>query len=98
MKKHLQRWSALYILGLLFLGSLIGQFVYQVVLGGEDTNHFTSAVFENWKSEWIQLFVQALLIQELGHLLYKKETEDQERTEAKLNEVLAMHARQCEKT
>jgi hypothetical protein len=77
-------------LGILFAGSLAGQFVYQVVLGREDSNKFLASVFENWQSEWIQLFVQALLIQGLGHVLYKKEVEDQERMEGKLDEILRM--------
>lgn len=89
MTRHFQYWGALYILFVLFVGSLIAQFVYQVVLAGESSNQFFSAVFENWQSEWIQLFVQALLIQGLGHVLYRKETEDQERMERKLDEILA---------
>ena len=89
MARHFQNWGALYILAVLFVGSLIGQFVFQVTLGGEDMNKFLSAVFENWQSEWIQLFVQALLIQGLGHILYRKEKEDEERIEQKLDEVLS---------
>jgi hypothetical protein len=90
MKKHFQYWGALYVLAALFVGSLIAHYVYQVVLGGEDFNKFMSAVFENWQSEWIQLFVQALLIQGLGHILYKKETEDQERMERKLDRLITL--------
>jgi hypothetical protein len=88
MARHFQYWGALYILALLFLGSLVGQYVYQVILGREDFGKFMSAIFENWQSEWIQLFVQALLIQGLGHVLYRKETEDQERMEQKLDDIL----------
>ena len=88
MKKHFQYWGALYILVLLFVGSFVGQFIYQVMLGKDDVIQFLAAVFENWQSEWIQLFVQALLIQALGHVLYKKEKEDQERIERKLDNVL----------
>jgi hypothetical protein len=88
MKIHFQYWGALYILAALFIGSLIGQFVYQVVLGHEDGIQFLAAMFENWQSEWIQLFVQALLIQGLGHVLYKKEAEDQERMERKIDTIL----------
>jgi hypothetical protein len=58
------------------------------MVGQEDTNHFLSSVPENWQSEWIQLFVQALLIQGLGHVLYRKETEDQDRMEHKLDQIL----------
>lgn len=88
MRHHFQRWGALYILAVLFLGSLAGQYLFQVAFAKEGLNQFWSAVFENWQSEWIQLFVQALLIQGLGHVLYRKETEDQERMEHKLDEVL----------
>jgi hypothetical protein len=88
MKRHFQYWGALYILAALFVGSLLGQFVYQVILGDEDTTQFLAAVFENWQSEWIQLFMQALLINALGHVLYKKEAEDQERMEQKLDQLL----------
>jgi hypothetical protein len=90
MKRHFQYWGALYILAALFFGSLIGQYVYQVAVGGEDFSKFMSAIFENWQSEWIQLFVQALLIQGLGHVLYKKEAEDEERIERKLNEIIRL--------
>jgi hypothetical protein len=88
VRRHFQYWGALYILAALFAGSVIGQYVYQVIIGGEQSHQFFSAVFENWQSEWIQLFVQALLIQGLGHVLYRKETEDQERMEQKLDEIL----------
>jgi hypothetical protein len=90
MKSHFQYWGALYILAALFVGSVVGQFVYQVALGGEDAIQFLAAVFENWQSEWIQLFVQALLIQGLGHVLYKKETEDQERMEGKVDQIVGL--------
>jgi hypothetical protein len=89
MKKHFQNWGVLYILFALFLGSLAGQYIYQVILGQEDVYKFLSAIFENWQSEWIQLFVQALLIQGLGHVLYRTETKDQERMERKLDQILA---------
>jgi hypothetical protein len=88
MKRHFQYWGVLYILATLFLGSFAGQYFFQVVLERETINHFLAAVFENWQSEWIQLFVQALLIQALGHVLYKREAEDQERMERKLDELL----------
>jgi hypothetical protein len=88
LKRHFQYWGALYVLAVLFLGSFGGQYLWQVWLGSDDLNQFMAAVMENWQSEWLQLFVQALLIQGLGHVLYKKETEDQERMERKLDEIL----------
>jgi hypothetical protein len=93
MKRHLQYWGALYVLALLFIVSIVAQYLFQVVFGNNDTNEFLSAVFENWQSEWIQLFMQALLIQGLGHVLYKKEAEDQERMEAKLDRLLQLEER-----
>jgi low affinity Fe/Cu permease len=60
-------------------------------------NKFFASTFENWQSEWAQLFVQALLIQALGHVLYRKEMEDQERMEGKLDELLT-RSRQAPKT
>lgn len=89
MKRHFQNWGALYILAGLFVGSLVGQFVAAMVVGHQDLASFLAAIFENWQSEWIQLFVQALLINALGHVLYRKEEEDQERMERKLDELLA---------
>jgi hypothetical protein len=88
MARHFQYWGALYILALLFLGSLVGQLLFQVVIGGESLDKFMSATLENWRSEWIQLFVQALLLQGLGHVLYRKEMEDQERMERKPDNML----------
>lgn len=88
MLRHFQYWGALYILALLFLGSLLGQYVYQVVIGREAFHQFMASTLENWQSEWIQLFVQALLIQGLGHFVYRKEKEDQEIIERKLDEIM----------
>lgn len=87
MKRHLQFWGALYILAALFVGSIAGQYIFQVVLGREDLNQFLAATFENWQSEWIQLFVQALLINALSHILYRKNAEDEERLERKIDEI-----------
>jgi|688.fasta_scaffold1893360_1 hypothetical protein len=97
MKRHFQYWGALYILVLLFVGSITAQYVFQVIRGHEDMNKFFASTFENWQSEWAQLFVQALLIQALGHVLYRKEMEDQERMEGKLDELLT-RSRQAPKT
>jgi hypothetical protein len=88
MKRHFQYWGALYILAVLFIGSIAAQYIFQVVRGHGNINQFLSAIFENWQSEWAQLFVQALLIQGLGHLLYRKEMEDQERIEGKIDQLL----------
>lgn len=73
--KHLKRWSAVYILVALFLGSWVGQFFTQLKEVRQDAHthkepfrwaefwpQFWSSTFENWQSEFLQLAVQAILI------------------------------------
>ena len=101
MKKHLQRWGAVYLLLALFLGSWAGQLLAQVaVLADEARNHgqeftwselwpqFLSATFENWQSEWLQLLVQAAVLLGMKHLIFKADAEDLERLDAKLDRLL----------
>lgn len=71
----MKRWGAVYILIALFLGSWAGQFFAQVrEIRNEAQTHgekfmwadfwpqFLASTFENWQSEFLQLFVQAVLI------------------------------------
>lgn len=104
MGKHFQRWGAVYILFALFLGSWIGQFFSQ---GAEITHEalkhgesfqwddvwpqFWSATFENWQSEWLQLFVQAAILLGMKHLIFKADAEDLERLDAKIDRLLEAH-------
>ena len=101
MAKHLRRWGAAYILLLLFLGSWLGQLVFQLIeVGNEAREHgqqftlsefwpqFWQATFENWQSEWLQLFVQAVVLLGMKHMLFKADAEDMERLEAKVDALL----------
>lgn len=61
--KHLQRWGAVWILVVLFLGSWLGQYFTMMAESGPFTwSAFWAATFENWQSEFLQLAVQAVLI------------------------------------
>lgn len=84
---HFRRWGAAYVLLVLFIGSWLGQFVFQVLVGGENLGQFFSATFENWQSEWLQLFVQAVLLLGMKHLLFKADAEDMEQVQASLDRI-----------
>ena len=85
---HFKRWGAVYILIILFLIFIGGQYYTQVHMVGEDKPEFWAAVFENWQSEMGQLIVQAVLLLAMGHLLFKAEKSDQERLEEKVDTIL----------
>ena len=66
---HLKRWGAAYLLFVLFAASWAAQYIAMLVeVGNEARQHgqpfemsdflpqFWSATFENWQSEWLQLF------------------------------------------
>ena len=102
MRDHLRRWGAVYVLLVLFTGSWVGHLVTQAIeVGNEAREHggtfewgsfwpvFWRSTFENWQSEFLQLLTDAMLILALGHVLFAKQTEDQERLEAKVDAVLA---------
>jgi hypothetical protein len=101
MGKHLRRWGAIYLLAVLFLGSWIGQFVAQLIeVGNEARSHgesfsmsefwpqFLASTFENWQSEWLQLFVQGVVLLGMKHLLFKADAEDVEKLDWKVNALL----------
>jgi len=90
MKKHFRWWGAAYILFALFAGSWIGQYFTMdaETPGPLSGPEFWAATFENWQSEWLQLFVQAVLLLGLGHYVFKADKEDMERLEAKVDRLL----------
>lgn len=94
MRHHLRYWGAVYIIGALFIASLIGQFVFQIVLEGESLAAFGIGVFENWQSEFLQLCVDAILLLALKHHIFRADAEDLERIESKLDELLDSHGEQ----
>jgi hypothetical protein len=95
---HLRRWGALYILAVLFVASLVGQWFTQLAeYTADQAEHgqpfewsgylssFSAEMFANWQSEWLQLFTQALLISAFSHVLFRKGDEDRERLERKVD-------------
>jgi hypothetical protein len=97
---HLKKWGAAYLLLALFLASWVGQFVAMLVEVGNDAREhgqefsmdefwpqFWSATFENWQSEWFQLFVQAVVLLGMKHLLFKADAQDMEQVQFDLTEI-----------
>jgi hypothetical protein len=97
---HLKRWGAVYLLFALFVASWIGQFIAMLVeVGNEASAHgeafrmsefwpqFWSATFENWQSEWLQLFVQAAILLGMKHVLFKADAQDMEQVQLDLAEI-----------
>ena len=96
----MKRWGAVYVLLALFLASWGGQFIAMLIeVGNEAREHgqsfsmsefwpeFWSATFENWQSEWLQLFVQAVILLGLKHVLFKADAEDMEQVQMDLAEI-----------
>lgn len=97
---HLKRWGAVYLLLGLFTLSWFGQFVMMLIeIGNEARQHgqafsmsdfwprFWSATFENWQSEWLQLFVQAAILLGLKHVMFKADAQDMEQVQLDLTEI-----------
>lgn len=86
---HMGRWGALYLLVLLFAGSWVGQFLAQLPkIEQEGAAEFWAATFENWQSEFLQLAVQAGIVVALAGRVFRVSTQDRERIEAKVDELL----------
>lgn len=83
--KHLKRFGAIYILAALFLGSWLGQ---AIAMSNEPAREFWGATFENWQSEWLQLVFQGIFLLALKHQLFKADSEDAERLEAKIDKLV----------
>ena len=97
---HLKHWGAAYLLLAFFLASWIGQFIVMLVEVGNDAREhgqsfamsefwarFWSATFENWQSEWLQLFVQAVILLGMKHILFKADAADMEQVQMDLAEI-----------
>ena len=97
---HLKRWGAVYLLLAFFLASWIGQFISMLIeVGNEAQQHgqsfsmsefwpqFWSSTFENWQSEWLQLFAQAVILLGMKHVLFKADAEDMEQVHMDLAEI-----------
>ena len=97
---HFKRWGAAYLLFVLFAASWGAQFIAMLVeVGNEARQHgqsfemseflpqFWSATFENWQSEWLQLFVQAVILLGMKHVLFKADAADTEQMQLDLTEI-----------
>jgi hypothetical protein len=97
---HFRRWGAAYLLFALFLASWIGQFIATLIEVGNDARahgqsfqmsefwpQFLSATFENWQSEWLQLFLQAVVLLGMKHVLFKADAQDMEQVQLDLAEI-----------
>jgi hypothetical protein len=98
--EHLRRWGAVYVLLALFAGSWLGQFVTMLTefrnvqqthgepfLWSDFWPQFFSSTFENWRSEWLQLIFQAILLLGAKHWLFQVDAEDMERLEKKVDQI-----------
>lgn len=88
-RSHLRRWGAVYVIGAWFVVSWAAQLLAmrsEIETGGWET--FWAATFENWQSEALQLVVQGVALLALKHIWFAADAEDQERLEAKLDELL----------
>lgn len=97
---HFQRWGAAYLLLVLFLASWVGQFITMLIqVGNEARQHgqpfkmhefwpeFWAVTFENWQSEWLQLFLQAVILLGMKHVLFKADAHDMEQVQLDLTEI-----------
>jgi hypothetical protein len=97
---HWRRWGAVYIMFVLFVASWIAQFCMMLIEAGNDARahgeqfamsefwpRFFASTFENWQSEWLQLFFQAIVLLALKHVLFKADAEDMEQVQLDLAEI-----------
>lgn len=87
MKKHFQRWGALYLLGGLFGGSWVGQALTQLGQLAETGPEFWAATFENWQSEFLQLGVQVGILAGLAHKMLRSSKDEYEDLKNEMNDV-----------
>lgn len=89
-----RKWGALVILIVFFFASWTGQFVTQLTSFKQDAKEhhqefqmseflpeFWSSTFENWQSEWLQLFTQGLLIAAFSDYMFRKGNEEDYKTQ-----------------
>ena len=95
-----RRWAAVFILAGFFFFSWGGQFVMEMqVVKQQSAEHgqqfsmdefwpeFWQSTFENWQSEWLQLFTQAILIAALADQLFRKGNQDHYKTQLMIEEL-----------
>jgi hypothetical protein len=95
-----KRWGAVFILLTFFLISWAGQFATQLATEKQQSEQhgqafqmeefwpqFWASTFENWQSEWLQLFTQALLISGFASYVFRKQDEEHYRTQTMIDEL-----------
>lgn len=88
---HFQRWGAVYILIVLWLGSWgLQALTMRPEIREKGWIEFWAATMENWQSEWLQLIFQSLLLLAGKHWLFRADAEDLERVEAKIDNLDAL--------
>jgi hypothetical protein len=94
------KWGAVVVLGVFFLASWGGQFAMQLrseqLIAEQHGQEFVmddfwpeffSSTFENWQSEWLQLFVQALLLAGFTSYVFRKQNEEHYKTQIMLDDL-----------
>lgn len=95
-----RRWAAAIILLLFFFGSWGGQFATELQVTkqlaeqhGQQFNmtefwpEFWQSTLENWQSEWLQLFTQAVLISGFSSYLFRKQNEEHYKTQLMIEDL-----------
>lgn len=86
--RHLRWWGAAWLLAGLFTASILAQLVASLGdIHQEGFDYFWAEVFANWQSEWLQLFMQAVLLLAWKHALFKADAADMERIHEKLDNI-----------
>jgi hypothetical protein len=100
MRRHLNRWGAIYLLLVFFLVSWVAQAWTMSIEAMNDaaTHHeafewatfwpqFLASTFENWQSEWLQLLVQGVVLLGMKHLIFAADAEDMETVQRDLVDI-----------
>jgi hypothetical protein len=87
---HMRRWAGAWLLAALFVASLVLHALFQLHESTQQAlehgqlftwsdwaTSFGTGVFENWQSEWAQLFIQALVIQKGAERMFRAGAESE---------------------
>lgn len=94
MSSHFKRWGVAYFLLVIFLVALFFQwFTMLELIHTQGYTEFWAAVFENWQSEFLQLLIQAVLVNSIVQRFWfnaddSAGKEDIARLEQKLDKIL----------
>lgn len=89
LNKHIRRWGAIWLFFAFFASAWVGQLLTDMAMPGPFLwSEFWKDTFENWQSEWLQLTGQGVFFMALGHVIFKRGTEDIERIEHKVDRII----------